>query len=442
MQKYKIKNELEFIILSEMLNNADSLLYITQRIKPEQLNTENRELFEKLSELTETDPIMRRLHIKTCNIKGWDISQLERLPEAQGLSYIISKNILKSFYDIYFSIEKDKMLKDILKENENRFDGLTSLIELREKIDQCIKTTDNFKKQETLSDRIKKIIDEVLSDKRQDEVYKINSIPTFNYLTGGLRLSNLVAIAGSFKSGKTTLGLNMIYDFIRQGIPCGVFEFELSDNEINSKLAGMFCGVSYENLRDYRKLTEQERENLKSFDTNKIPQLQIETKILTENEIKQTVKFWRDSFGVKVILIDYIGFIKSNKKFETRERELSHYSNFLKQLAKELDIIVIALSQLNRQGRENPKIDNLAESIALARDCDFVFVIANKHELKMKDESGKIYPEDHFFVKLEASRHTKHRGSFDLKLNNDGVFIELASDYTEAYTYQLDEDIF
>ena len=101
--------------------------------------------------------------------------------------------------------------------------------------------------------------------------------------------------------------------------------------------------------------------------------------------LKPKIKEWIKKYGVKCILIDYIGLIETSKKFNIREQEVAYLSKFIKNLASELSISVILLAQLNREGEKNPKSSNLAESISIARDSDFVFTIFKPVELGIKE---------------------------------------------------------
>jgi len=112
---------------------------------------------------------------------------------------------------------------------------------------------------------------------------------------------------------------------------------------------------------------------------------------------------------------------------------MSYYSGFLKQMAKELDIVIIVLAQLNRQGRKEPSTEYLAESIALARDCDFLFIIYNPVEIGIYKDQSIDYNESHFLVKLDTTRHTRFKKQFLLCMNDDSNFIEIATEYNNDY---------
>lgn len=439
MNKHQIKTELEKTILSCMLNEPESIPFIYQRIKPEDFTEDNRQLFEALIQLDVSkvnDGDMLILNLSSQKIGNWNINELYELKAKNAsLNSLIYNSVLERFGDVTLFLKAEGILKAKLNEAKESVNGLDFITDLIDTFNNELSRVQNFKEDKSYNVRaiISEIEDELSSKKITS--YTTANIPSFNNATGGIMPSNLIGIAGSYKSGKTTFGLNLIMDFVKQNIPCGFFSLELSEKELNRKILAMLSNVPYEKLREPKKLTDIEKQTLSKLYENykKNFPLYITDKRMTEIEIKNKSKYWRDRYGVKIILIDYIGYIKSKKKFETRERELSHYSEFLKGLAKELDIPVIALAQLNRQGKQSPGTENLAESIALARDCDFLFTIFNPLEIGIKSANGITFNENNFIVKLDTSRHTKNKSSFVLELSDSGNLREMVSEYDNRY---------
>jgi replicative DNA helicase len=337
-----------------------------------------------------------------------------------------------------FSLKAEGFLSTKLKEAKESITGLDILSDLVDDCNSEISKVKNFKEETPFS--VMTVIDEIESELNNKKItsFTVKNIPSFNSSTSGIKPTNLIGIAGSYKSGKTTFGLNLILDFVKQGIPCGFFSLELSESELHRKILGMLSDLEYEKLREPKKLLETERRVLLKLYNETLTQkkdfpLFISDRRMTEIEIKNKAKYWRDRHGIKIIAVDYIGYIKSNKKFDTRERELTYYSEFMKGLAKELDLTVILLAQLNRSGKLNPGTENLAESIALARDCDFLFTIFNPVEIGMKSNNGFNFSDNNFIVKLDTSRHTKHKNSFVLSLSDSGKFTEIETEYDNSY---------
>jgi len=206
---------------------------------------------------------------------------------------------------------------------------------------------------------------------------------------------------------------------------------ELYDKILSSKL-----NIPYEHLRNPQKLTEDEKQRLikggKKFNSTNIF---ICTKNLNEIKIKTKTKEWIKKKGVKCILIDYIGLIETSKKFNIREQEVAYLSKYIKNLAGELEISVILLAQLNREGEKNPISSNLAESISMARDSDFVFTIFKPYELGVRElrinNNSVPVSQDHFTVRLSNSRHSKQGKEFLLEMK-DGELREVETKFISA----------
>lgn len=439
-QREQIKNELELQILSVMLNEPDSIPTISQNVKSEDFTDENCALFNKIIENSKIDDsINLLLQLTKANIEGWNLLELNKL-HSKGKEFSIERlflnDVFKQLKDIVIAEKLNDLINNKLSLIKTETNGLDLAIDLKSDIEETIKGINDLRDEKPFSDSIPQILEMIDSELRSEKVNSltVNNLPSFNNATGGLKPTNLIGIAGAYKSGKTTLGINIILDLVKQNIPCGFFSLELSEDELNRKIIGMLSRVEYEQLREPKKLDEQSKKRLNNLSNRKSSfPLFISDKIMTEQEIKVKARYWKERFGVRVICIDYLGYIRSNKKFDTREREMSYYSGFLKQLAKELDIVVIVLAQLNRQGKKEPATENLAESIALARDCDFLFITYNPIEMGIKKDKNINYNESHFIVKLDTTRHTRFKKQFLLKMNDDGNFIEIATEYDNIY---------
>jgi len=430
--KSEFKQHLEKQILSCLINDVKSIPAIANKLCKEFFTDKNRKLFELIIEHSHLIDNPDNLLIVLMREQTENVSYLLEL-QAQQVSFnnILSNSVLESFLDLCFSEHAEKLLNKFLKRAKSEIAGLDLLNELRLAIEQQVKQAENFKEEKPFS--VKEVIDIIEREQREGDKESVclQSIPSITSASGGFKPSNLVGIAGSFKSGKTSLSLNVIIDLVKQNIPSGFFSFELSEVEIKKKITGMLAGVLYENLRFPSRLKPEEIKSIvKANEVYKHFPLYIEPKLMTEYEIYNKTKYWRDRFGIKVVCIDYLGYIKSHKKFDTREREMSYYSTSLKQLAKELNVTVIAIAQLNRSGKTNPKVDNLAESISLARDCDFLFITYNPVDCGITTLEGIHLNESHFICKLEVTRHSKNsRKEFLLEMKDDGSMVEIATQY-------------
>jgi replicative DNA helicase len=338
------------------------------------------------------------------------------------------KSVIEHFIDLNLSLEAERMLTDAGERIKQDSTGLDTLSSLKSEIDSLLnKTMNKIQVEKSFSDSLIDIYSSIENEISGIDIstIKTKNFPTFNSSTNGLQKGNLIGIAGAYKSGKTTFGLNLMLDFAEQNIPIGIISLEINQRELERKILSMRTEISYNSLRNPQKLIETEKSKLRLYQENQENlKIYISDRTLTDNELKTKLQIWKDKFNIQIVMIDYLGLIKGNEK--NREMLLSEISRQLKILAKELGIVIILLAQLNRQGKTNPDSTNLAESIGLVRDCDFLFITYKPLEYGYKsDKQGNQFTENHFAIKLDSSRHTQTGTQFICEVNQSGKFNEV-----------------
>ena len=200
-------------------------------------------------------------------------------------------------------------------------------------------------------------------------------------LTSGWQPSDLVIIAARPGMGKTALALSMARNIsVKQNIPVAFFSLEMSSVQLITRLISSETGLSSDKLRT-GKLADHEWQqlNIKVSDLESAPLFIDDSPSLTIFELRAKARRLASSHGIKLIIIDYLQLmnIGSSNKAGNREQEISTISRNLKALAKELNIPVIALSQLSRAvetrgGTKRPILSDLRESGAIEQDADIV----------------------------------------------------------------------
>ncbi|MBM4160290.1 MAG: replicative DNA helicase [Ignavibacteria bacterium] len=201
-----------------------------------------------------------------------------------------------------------------------------------------------------------------------------------NY-TGGFQKSDLIIVAGRPSQGKTALVLSIARNAsILHDIPIGFFSLEMSSQQLVLRLICAEARVDAHSVRTGR-LPEDEWRKL-STSVGKLYKAKIfidDTPALTALEIRAKARRLRAEHNVGAIVIDYLQLMQGPKNVQSREQEISTISRSLKALAKELNIPVIALSQLNRaleqRGDKRPMLADLRESGAIEQDADVVLFV-------------------------------------------------------------------
>ena len=203
-------------------------------------------------------------------------------------------------------------------------------------------------------------------------------------LTSGWQPSDLIIIAARPGMGKTALTLSMARNIaVTKETPVAFFSLEMSSVQLITRLISAETGLSSEKLRT-GKLADHEWKqlNVKVGDLEKAPLFIDDTPALSIFDLRAKARRLASQHGIKLIIVDYLQLMTagSNSKAGNREQEISSISRNLKALAKELDIPVIALSQLSRAvetrgGTKRPQLSDLRESGAIEQDADIVSFI-------------------------------------------------------------------
>ncbi|MBO4594521.1 MAG: replicative DNA helicase, partial [Clostridia bacterium] len=200
-------------------------------------------------------------------------------------------------------------------------------------------------------------------------------------LTDGLHKSDLIILAARPSVGKTSLAMNIVGNVAMQGYSCAVFSLEMSKEQIVQRLLCSVAGVS---LSKASRGEMNQQEWTKFMRANEIlgkAKIYIDdSAMITPQEVLSQCRRLKAKQGLDLVMIDYIQLMSLGKttKDDSRQREISEISRNLKILAKEINVPVIALSQLSRavetrKGR--PQLSDLRESGAIEQDADIVMFI-------------------------------------------------------------------
>ncbi len=216
-----------------------------------------------------------------------------------------------------------------------------------------------------------------------------------DYRTAGLQPSDLILIAARPSMGKTALALNIAqYVAFKQNLPVAIFSLEMSKEQLVNRLFSLQSNVDAQNLRtgqlndeEWEKLIESAgiigRSNLYIDDTPGISIAELRTKC-------RKLKL---EHNLAMIIIDYLQLMSGSGRSDSRQQEISDISRALKSVARELNVPVIALSQLSRAVEQRPDhrpmMSDLRESGAIEQDADVVMFIYRddyyNHDTDKKD---------------------------------------------------------
>jgi replicative DNA helicase len=213
-------------------------------------------------------------------------------------------------------------------------------------------------------------------------------------LTSGWQPSDLVIIAARPGMGKTALTLSMARNMaVAKNIPVAFFSLEMSSIQLITRLISSETGLSSEKLRTGNlEKFEWEQLNVKVSSLENAPLYIDDTPSLSIFDLRAKARRLSSQYGIKLIVIDYLQLMTAggSNKNGNREQEISTISRNLKALAKELNVPVIALSQLSRAvetrgGSKRPILSDLRESGAIEQDADIVSFIYRPEYYKIDE---------------------------------------------------------
>ena len=199
--------------------------------------------------------------------------------------------------------------------------------------------------------------------------------------TAGMQPSDLILLAARPSMGKTAFALNIAQNVaFKQGKPAAIFSLEMSKEQLVNRLFALEARVDAQKLRtgnlqeaDWEKLIEG---------AGKIGNSKLiidDTPGITIAQLRSKCRKYKMDMGLSIIIIDYLQLMSGNGKSDSRQQEISEISRSLKLLARELNVPVIALSQLSRAVEQRPDhrpmLSDLRESGAIEQDADVVMFI-------------------------------------------------------------------
>ena len=200
-------------------------------------------------------------------------------------------------------------------------------------------------------------------------------------LTSGWQESDLIIVAARPGMGKTAFTLSMARNIsVENNIPVAFFSLEMSAIQLITRLISSETGLNSEKLRTGKlEKFEWEQLNVKVSNLESAPLYIDDTPSLSIFDLRAKARRLSSQYGIKLIVLDYLQLmtVGSSQKTGNREQEISTISRNLKALAKELEIPIIALSQLSRAvelrgGTKRPILSDLRESGAIEQDADIV----------------------------------------------------------------------
>ncbi|MDO8429523.1 MAG: replicative DNA helicase [Candidatus Daviesbacteria bacterium] len=395
--------EAEQSLLGSLLIDKDAIVKIAESLKPEHFyrSEQHGKVYSAILDLFERrEPI----DLVTLTDRLRQTNSLDLVGGSAYLTTLVNTVPTAAHIEHYAKIIREHAVRRSLISQSTRlveaaYDESRPLEEILELGEQGIFSIsqENLKRDFVpLKDLLVAAFDKL--DELQKSAGKLRGVPTgfrdLDAKTAGLQDSNLVILAARPGQGKSSMALNIAeHVAIRANLPVGIFSLEMSQEELVNRLLvskaeidawKLKTGRFDEKSKDYEKLSQAMGELAES------PLYIDDTPGLSLAEIRTKARRLQIEHGLKLLIIDYLQLIHGSGRYQdNRVQEVSEISQGLKNLARELKIPILCLSQLSRavenRGTRKPQLADLRESGAIEQDADIVMFIYREDPENMSD---------------------------------------------------------
>lgn len=381
--------EAEQAVIGSMLTDQEAVYAAIERLKPEDFYREdNKQIYTAILNIyNKAEPI------DIITLKA-ELSSMGKLDAVGGLEYIVElpeKVPTTANVDRYIKIVEEKSLlrnliraaNEILSSGYAQEDDVENIVDHAEKKIFDVMQKKSQKGYTTIKDVL------VESFTKLEELYNqkehITGVPTgfaeLDKKTAGLHGSELILIAARPAMGKSAFALNIgSYAATRANVPVAIFSLEMSKEQVGNRLLCSEALVDSNNVRT-GELNDEELGKLAetSGELSQAPIYIDDTPGISVMEIRAKCRKLKLEKNIGLVIIDYLQLIQGSGKTSSREQEIAEISRSLKILAKEIEVPVIALSQLSRaveaRPDHRPMLSDLRESGSIEQDADIVMFL-------------------------------------------------------------------
>ncbi|MGB4230882.1 MAG: replicative DNA helicase [bacterium] len=381
--------EAEQSVLGAMFLEREAVLVAAEILQPEDFYRDaHRYIFEAILELEEKG---RPADLVTVTET---LRQQGRLEDVGGLAYVttLAQSVPTAANVEYYAriVEEKSILRRLIREAtrivQNSYEATDEAAAILDEAEQAILRISQYRNHSgffPVKDLISAAYDRI------EYLYQnkggVTGIPTgfkdLDRLTAGLQPSDLIIVAARPAMGKTSFALNIaLHVALEAKIPVAIFSLEMSREQLIMRMLSSEAGIDGQRLRTG--FLDEEDWLLLTTAMARLSEAPIyidDTPNLTVMDIRAKARRLVQEQGQALILLDYLQLVNSRRSFESRQQEITEISRGLKALARELQVPVVALSQLSRAVEQRqdkrPVLSDLRESGAIEQDADVVAFI-------------------------------------------------------------------
>jgi len=395
--------EAEMAVLGAMLLDRDSIGIAIEKLSYEAFYSDiHKKLFTHITQIYDEN---KPVDILTLTERLKNQKDLESVGGASYVASIINSVPTAANMDYYIDIVRKKSVLRRLIDNSSEiisscYDGPDNVDEILDKAERKIfdisqkRLNSNMSSfRELVKDSIE-MVEKLYQDKRLVSGAS-TGFSDFDRITSGLQPADLIIFAARPSMGKTSFALNIAEHVgLVEKIPVAIFSLEMNKSQL---VLRMLCSHSRVNIHRVRTgfLAESDFPRLVAT-AGKMAAAPVyvdDTPAISIMELRAKARRLKAKHDIKMIIVDYLQLMQSSgRRTESRQQEISDISRAFKSLARELNVPVIVISQLNRavEGRPDhkPQLSDLRESGAIEQDADVVVLLLRKEYYDSDDSPG------------------------------------------------------
>lgn len=381
--------EAEMAVLGSMLMDEDAIAASSESLdKNSFYNASHRKIFEAMLDLynsnkavdliTLTDELKRRGALDEVGGASFLTSLVNTVPTAANIAHYVGivkeKSILRTLINsatkiISMGYESDGNVDEVVDESEKLIFEISErrilggYLHLKEIIKNSIETIDKLYQKKT----------------------HVTGVPTgfvdFDGRTAGLQPSDFIVIAGRPSMGKSAFALGMAeYAGVVEKIPTAFFSLEMSKEQLVQRMLCSHAKVDAQKVRTgYLAASDWPRLTAAAGKLSEAPIFIDDSPAISVMELRAKARRLKAQQNIQLIILDYLQLMRGTAGIENRQQEISEISRSLKALARELNVPLVAISQLSRavesRTDHRPQLSDLRESGAIEQDADVVVLI-------------------------------------------------------------------
>ena len=384
------------------------------------------------------------------------IEKLEKIGGASYLSQLTTKVSSASNIEYHVKILQEEALKRSLitigtkainKSLDPTEDVFDVFNETQGELDNALKNVVNYeiKSAGEIHDDILRKSFAMLDTKQKSGV--ATGLNALDNVTNGWQESDLIIIAGRPAMGKTAVAISMLmHPSLELNNAVAIFSLEMSNEQLVSRMQSLLSGINVSKIVK-KQLTNDEinQISIKAGGLNKSKIFVDDTPNISLLDLKGKARKLKKEHDIKLLVIDYLQLMRSGLKISNREQEIAEISRGLKGLAKELNIPVIALSQLSRsvesRSDKKPMLQDLRESGQIEQDADMVLFCYRPeyYHIDQYEVDGRTFEAHGLFMLIIAKHRNGELGEIPLRFIHEQTKItnhSISNDFTPSIDFE------